>query len=123
MENFSGLFGQTGWICPKCGRVFSPFTTMCPYCKGNDNSNLITGTDTDSIKWGKEVTTDLVDLETEDTLCDELNAYEQTKEWYEFGTPHFSRNKNESHVFPSTRWPSGYVAETAFRRMYDDTII
>ena len=27
--NFNGMFGQQGWICPKCGRVYSPFTKMC----------------------------------------------------------------------------------------------
>ena len=112
MENFSGIFGQQGWICPKCGRVFSPFTTMCPYCKGNDNSNLITATDTDSAKWDKI-----------DTLCDELTAHERTEEWHKIGDPHFSRNKNESQVFPSTRWPSGPNAEMAFKSMYDDSII
>lgn len=32
----NGFFGQHGWICPKCGRVYSPFTMMCPYCKGTD---------------------------------------------------------------------------------------
>ena len=31
-----GVFGQQGWICPKCGRVYSPFTSMCSYCS-NDN--------------------------------------------------------------------------------------
>lgn len=31
---YNGLFGQQGWICPKCGRVYSPFTQMCLYCKG-----------------------------------------------------------------------------------------
>lgn len=30
--NFNGMFGQQGWICPKCGRVYSPFTRMCLYC-------------------------------------------------------------------------------------------
>lgn len=26
---YNGMFGQQGWICPKCGRVYSPFTQMC----------------------------------------------------------------------------------------------
>lgn len=34
------MFGQQGWICPKCGRVYSPFTQMCLYCKPN-NTNTI----------------------------------------------------------------------------------
>ncbi len=24
----------TGWICPKCGRCYSPTTPMCLYCSG-----------------------------------------------------------------------------------------
>lgn len=84
MEKFSGIFGHTGWICPKCGRVFSPFTTMCPYCKGNDKSNL------------DKVTSD---------------------------NTHFSQKKNESRVFPSTRWPSGLNAEMVYKSMYDNSII
>ena len=23
---------NTGWICPKCGRVYSPLMVMCSYC-------------------------------------------------------------------------------------------
>lgn len=39
---YNGLFGQQGWICPKCGRVYSPFTPMCLYCQGETTitSNL-----------------------------------------------------------------------------------
>lgn len=25
---------QQGWVCPKCGRVYSPSTAMCFYCGG-----------------------------------------------------------------------------------------
>lgn len=40
---YNGIFGQQGWICPKCGRVYSPFTQMCLYCQPNNtrrSSNL-----------------------------------------------------------------------------------
>lgn len=37
--------GNYGWICPKCGRVYSPFTHMCPYCVP-DSMNNITYTST-----------------------------------------------------------------------------
>lgn len=39
MNEINGIFGQQGWICPKCGRVFSPYTMMCPYCKKEEMSN------------------------------------------------------------------------------------
>lgn len=34
---------QHGWICPKCGRVYSPFTPMCSYC-GNEEIKITTTT-------------------------------------------------------------------------------
>lgn len=40
--NFNGMFGQQGWICPKCGRVYSPFTQMCLYCGNNNSENTFT---------------------------------------------------------------------------------
>ena len=27
---------STGWICPKCGRVYGPFMSECPYCNKPD---------------------------------------------------------------------------------------
>ena len=41
MNEVNGIFGQHGWICPKCGRVFSPYTMMCLYCKKEETSNLL----------------------------------------------------------------------------------
>lgn len=28
--------GMMGWICPKCGRCYSPFTSMCSFCNNGD---------------------------------------------------------------------------------------
>lgn len=35
-------FGQAGWVCPKCGRIWSPITVGCHYC--NSQKEMITGT-------------------------------------------------------------------------------
>lgn len=29
-------FGDTGWICPKCGRTYSPYTPSCFVCGGEN---------------------------------------------------------------------------------------
>lgn len=31
---FEQNFMQQGWECPKCGRVYSPSTSMCRFCGG-----------------------------------------------------------------------------------------
>ena len=31
-----------GWVCPRCGRVYSPSTSMCSYCGGGNTSQPAT---------------------------------------------------------------------------------
>lgn len=33
-------FGNFGWICPKCGRVYSPTTPSCSECGGEDKGTI-----------------------------------------------------------------------------------
>lgn len=66
---FNGMFGQQGWICPKCGRVFSPYTPMCLYCNKETPANIGSST-------GKSFEDDKIDKsckeypEKEDHPCD-----------------------------------------------------
>ena len=45
-------WGAQGWICPKCGRVYSPNTSMCPYCNGQTKTFPTTTTIDDD--WWKK---------------------------------------------------------------------
>ncbi len=31
-------FAPRGWVCPKCGRVYNPNTSMCYFCCNNDTT-------------------------------------------------------------------------------------
>ena len=35
------LHKEYGWICPKCGRVYSPSTSQCFYCGGGLSPNIV----------------------------------------------------------------------------------
>ena len=35
---------QQGWVCPKCGRVYSPSTPMCFNCGNNETTTATTTT-------------------------------------------------------------------------------
>ncbi len=35
---------QEGWVCPKCGRVYSPTTFMCYYCGEEEKVTYTTNT-------------------------------------------------------------------------------
>lgn len=35
-EFYSTHAGNYGWICPKCGKIFSPTTIECPYCNASN---------------------------------------------------------------------------------------
>lgn len=52
------LFAPTGWICPKCGRVFSPTTPFCYFCGKNDNITytVSTGDTPETMKQQKTTT-------------------------------------------------------------------
>ena len=39
-ENIKPI-GQMGWICPKCGRVYSPTTNQCLFCGGAYSPNIV----------------------------------------------------------------------------------
>lgn len=38
------MFAPQGWICPKCGRVYSPTTPMCFYCGDETSTTQYTTT-------------------------------------------------------------------------------
>lgn len=45
---------QTGWVCPKCGRVYSPSTPMCWYCGDEGNATVMTSGTGTPPGWEKE---------------------------------------------------------------------
>lgn len=66
---------QKGWECPKCGRVYSPSTSMCHYC-GADTKTFATA----NIKITSPYMSDLVETLSEnsrDMTEEERQEYNQ----------------------------------------------
>lgn len=39
-EKSNNPIGMQGWICPKCGRVYSPYTSRCSFCGNADDFKI-----------------------------------------------------------------------------------
>lgn len=35
-EERQNKVGLQGWVCPKCRRVYSPYTSSCSFCQNSD---------------------------------------------------------------------------------------
>lgn len=46
-----------GWECPKCGRVYSPLTSMCAHCGRSDQIKTNDQTQPDQQPWVKRGST------------------------------------------------------------------
>ena len=44
MYQTENVFYPTGWVCPKCGRVYNPTTTMCYYCEHSSEITSVPNT-------------------------------------------------------------------------------
>lgn len=74
-----------GWICPKCGRVYSPFTFGCDYCNNNgiktDPCIITPPWSQDYSKYKSEVTTDTHRCNQDVTINDEYLKYTTSRDF------------------------------------------
>ena len=52
MTNEFLVMTPQGWVCPTCGRVYSPYTPMCYYCGGEQKTTTYT-TSTENVEKAK----------------------------------------------------------------------
>lgn len=76
---------STGWICPKCGRVYAPFVMECSHCNNNEIKQdpcLITlPWSQDYSKYKSEVITDTCKCDQNVTIDDERLKYTTSREF------------------------------------------
>lgn len=79
-----------GWVCPKCGRVYSPNASMCYYCGGNTDTTYTTSTTTgvNPEKWWQDYLTYNTALEKI------LNSSDTFRVHYE-DLPNYNKNGEE----------------------------
>ena len=46
MYDYENMFTPKGWVCPKCGRVYSPTTSICSYCNNQRTYTITSNTST-----------------------------------------------------------------------------
>lgn len=63
-----GLFAPQGWVCPLCGRVYSPMTPWCYFC-GNQETKTTTTTTTPSSDTAEIKANDFTDPAFISGLC------------------------------------------------------
>ena len=85
--NFWGY--QQGWVCPKCGRTYSPSTPMCFYC--NNNQTVWTIPNTTSVPSHPQYP-----IITCEKSCEECEKHETTC----FNGVEITTNHITSHVKP-----------------------
>jgi hypothetical protein len=76
---------NTGWICPKCGRVYAPFVMECSNCNNNEikpDPCIITPPwSQDYSKYKSEVTTDTYKCGQNVTINDEYLKYTTSRDF------------------------------------------
>ena len=57
-----------GWICPKCGSVFSPNTKECPYCRTQQRTIEVTFSTPQDVHWHSNSTVQAQKIENQGVL-------------------------------------------------------
>ena len=91
---------QQGWVCPKCGRVYSPSTPMCYNCGGNATqvyaSPNTTGVNPE--KWWKDYVTCNPSLEKTLNSSDTFKIHPEDEPTYEVGGSDYYDSVTNTYV-------------------------